>query len=86
MHKRVCVAILAAAVVYLGAYLLAQAGCQPQPICEWEDCLTGGGICYGWATIPCPDDSFAQPCYQEYWCPSRGYLMQWEGDTCCVSC
>jgi hypothetical protein len=86
MNKWMCMVLMLAAVVLIGVYLSTLASCKPQPICEYEDCRIGGHVCFGWKVHPCPDGSFAQACYQEYWCPSRGYLLDWEGDTCCVPC
>ena len=85
MKKRIRTMLLTAAAAFVGACLLTVANCQPYPYCEYEACLVGGGVCMGLETRPC-SIGWAQPCYQEYWCESAGYVYIWEGADCCGSC
>jgi len=68
-----------------GVAVLLTWACEPWPICQWETCLDVGGICRGYDVWPCAI-GMANTCYHRYYCPSRGYVDVWEGDTCCYPC
>jgi len=64
------------------SYVLVTASCRPQPYCNYETCLHFGTYCYGdW--YPCAEHGGDGQQYQDlYYCPSYGYIWDWEGYLC----